>query len=248
MSQGDFDSYNFEPTYTRHLPNHRYFSQTGMDIYKRDHMSSLINFNRWYSRRTLFKTNFYFPLFATCLELWFSRLFYKYYHDEDRYKEFVYNVLKRGCAGLLEVPFAFNSLPQVNVKEFDVGSGAVSTEHKINPFLWDYEFVLNELNPVLEVLFDEVNEKHGKILSKCGINPLDYFLLKNKINKALDEIDDLDKLGKKLSYFNKNPFYPKKRTYIDLNDKKFFYAFIHFIFLSGAVTPPPSISFVVLLL
>lgn len=223
ISQGDFDSYDFIINYSRKIPARRYFKQSGMDIYKRDHISSLINFNRWYSRRVLFRSNFYFPLLATNLELWFSRIFDTYYHDQNQYKEFVYNVLKRGNPELLKIPFAFNFLPQTDVEEYNVVSGAVSTEHKTKPFLWDYDFVSTELYPILKKYFDENDEKHNHILSKNDVTPLDYFLLQKDIDKILEKNDDVEKITKKIKKIIDDPFYPKYRTYISLDSKKNFY-------------------------
>ena len=86
-SQGDFDSHDFVTYYKRSVNNVSVFYQTGMDVYKRDSMSSIINFNRWYSRRTLFKSNFYFPIFSSNYELWFSRLYDKHYKNQKYYTD-----------------------------------------------------------------------------------------------------------------------------------------------------------------
>ena len=218
-SQGDFDSNNFVTFYKRNINNVSSFHQTGMDVYKRDSMSSIINFNRWYSRRVLFKSNFYFPLFSSNFELWFSRLYDKHYKDQKQYTEFVYNVLKRLNPALLEIPFAFESLPQVEVEPLNY-NGYVNTQHKSQPFLWDYNFVYNELNPVLQPKFDEIDGEYDSILSKSGINSLDYFLLKDKITGILNNSKNINVKKKKLKALKDKSFYSKNRVYVDLEKAK----------------------------
>lgn len=217
-SQGDFDSHDFVTYYKRSVNNVSVFYQTGMDVYKRDSMSSIINFNRWYSRRTLFKSNFYFPIFSSNYELWFSRLYDKHYKNQKYYTEFVYNVLKRLNPDLLKIPFAFESLPQVDIEPFI--SDYTNTSHKAQPFLWDYNFVYNELKQVLQQRFDEVDNEYDSILSKSGINCLDYFLLKDRISKILNDSEENKNYKKKLRALKNKSFYPKNRVFIDLEKTK----------------------------
>lgn len=215
-SQGDFDSHDFITYYTREIKDQNSFFQNGMDVYKRDSMSSIINFNRWFSRRKLFESNFYFPLLSTNFELWFSRIFEKFHYGEDFYKEFVYHVLKKGEPKLLEIPFAFDSLPQLDIDEYK-SDDFTSTLHKLQDFLWDYEFVFKELDPLFKTKFDEVDSKNDFILSKNGINSLDYFLLKKEIDSLLsNKLGDIE-TSKKLHKYKNNSFYPLNRTYINLD-------------------------------
>lgn len=217
-SQGDFDSHDFLIFYERNINDTTSFYQNGMDVYKREEMASIINYNRWFSRRILCTGNFYFPLLSTNFELWFSRLYDKHHKGESHYKEFVYNVLKRANPELLEIPYAFDFLPQLDLEPFVV-EGYDSTLHKLCPFLWDYRFVYNELNPVLEERFEKVNGEHDSVLSDAGLNCLDYFLLKDRITGVLTKSDRKDHKKKLVSLKNK-AFYPKNRTYIDLEEFK----------------------------
>ena len=214
-SQGDFDSHDFVTYYTRDLNSKNSFFQNGMDVYKRDSMSSIINFNRWFSRRKLFDSSFYFPLLSTNLELWFSRIYEKFDDGNDLYKEFVYYVLKKGEPELLEIPFAFESLPQLNIEEYK-SEGYSSTLHKLQNFLWDYEFVYKELDPLFKIKFNKVDSQHEFILSKNGINSLDYFLLKDKIDSLLKDKSN-NGIDKKLRKYKNKSFYPLTRTYINLD-------------------------------
>lgn len=214
-SQGDFDSHDFVTYYTRKINTTNSFFQNGMDVYKRDSMSSIINFNRWFSRRKLFDSTFYFPLLSTNLELWFSRVYEKFDKEDDLYKEFVYYILKKGNPELLEIPFAYDSLPQLNIDEYKV-EGFNSTNHKLQNFLWDYEFVYKELDPVFKTQFYKVDSENDFILSKNGINSLDYFLLKNKIDSLLEKENTIN-VNKKLKKYKKDSFYPLTRSYINLD-------------------------------
>ena len=223
-SQGDFDSHDFVTQYSRQIENTDYFNQSGMDLYKRDTLSTIINFNRWYSRRTLFKTNFYFPLFGTNLELWFALIYKKHFPKKDYYTEFVYNVIKRGNPELLDIPFALKSLPQLDIAPFK-SENYTTTFHDPEPFLWDYEFVLTELAPILKTAFDEKNNEFDSILSESGLNPLDYFLLDKNINSILKKYtpEDFEKIKSKLISLKGNSFYPKCRTLlkIELDEKNY---------------------------
>lgn len=216
QSQGDFDSYDYITKYSREISKNDSFYQMGMNVYKRDDIYKINRFNRWLSRRTLFSSNFYFPLFSTDLESWFALLFNKHFPDQAQYKEFIYEVLRRVNPDLLQIPFAFESLPQVNLEEFTV-EGYISTRHQHEDFLWDYNFVLSELDPALKDKFMEINEKYDDALSKTGITPLDYLILQKDINRYLDNYSGLD-LHKKLLELNNNHFYPKYRDYLSLND------------------------------
>lgn len=211
ISQGDFDSHDYLEDYSRNVEKRDFFYQSGMDLYKRDRFSAVMNFNLWSSRRRMYLSNFYFPLFATNLEFAFSRIYDRFYHKKNHYDEFVYEILKMGNPDLLEIPFALKSLPQTDVPKFE-SEGYNTTSHKLEPFLWDYEFVLNRLGPALGEMFDEADTNH--VLSDNGFNCLDYFLLKKDIDKILDKDDAAKRLVKLMD----NAFYPKCRTYLQISD------------------------------
>ena len=122
-----------------------------------------MNISRWSSRRRLFSQDFYFPLFGTCLEILTSFLNEKY--SEFTYKEFIYNVLKRGNPKLLEIPFANDRLPQTDLEEFKV-EGYMDSRHKEEPFLWDYNFIHDRLDPLLRSQFISQDEENGNVMLK----------------------------------------------------------------------------------
>ncbi len=210
-SQGDYNSFNFEIKNTRKLNRSKSFHQSGMSLYKKEDVCQIINYNRWFSRRIFKKNNFYFPLLGTDYELMFSRLFYKYNSDTFNFREFVYNVLKRGEPRLLEIPFDHDKLPQVGLEEY-TGKSQVQ-HHKLEPFLWDYNFVYNELNPLFKDSFDKKDEEFDSILSESGINSLDYFILEESIIDILEKEDE--NIKSSLINLKINSYYPKHRCYID---------------------------------
>ena len=217
-SQGDWNSYDFIQ-YSRQLSNDNTLIALGMDTFKRQKIIETINFNRWFSRIILSNSNVYFPLFSTNYELWFSKLYNK--HTDNDYREFIYNTLKRGCPELLEIPFAFESLPQVEIEEYK-NEEYKSTAHQVEPFLWDYNFVLDSLSPLFEKIFTKIDKKYNNLLSQSGINSLDYFLLIEDIEKLINKNLNDTKLTKKLEKLKNNSYYPKYRTYINLNNKNNF--------------------------
>ena len=222
-SQGDFNSYDYVSYYSREIKNPHEFMQLGNDMYKREEIESIAKHNRWFSRRRLFESEFYFPLFSTSYELYIAMLNNKYHHGENYFKEFVYNVIKRCEPELLDIPFAYDCLPQTGVVEFK-SEDYVATVHKVKPFLWDYDFVLNELSCVFMSQFDRKDSESDNILSKLAINSLDYFILKEDIDKLLESssLNDVD-LKIKLLDLKDNAFYPKTRAFYDLNDSKNYY-------------------------
>ena len=217
IGQGDFDSHNSVREYSREYDNITEFYQHGVSAYKRVHFNYVMDMGRWLSRRLLYPQEFYFPLFATNLEIWSAFLCKKY--SEYSYKEFIYNVLKRIDEKLLEMPFALDSLPQTGVEEFKV-EGYVDSRHKQEPFLWDYNFVLDKLDPLLKEQFQKQDEKYNLLLSKSGINSLDYFILTKKIDKILSENESDEKIKQKLIRVKKKTFYPTHRDFIDLKKYK----------------------------
>lgn len=222
-SQGDFNSYDYITYYSREIKNPHEFLQLGNDLYKREDIASIAKQNRWSSRRRLFESDFYFPLFSTSYELYIAMLNRTYHSGENYYKDFVYNVIKRCEPELLDIPFAYDSLPQVDVGEFK-SEGYVATVHKVKPFLWDYDFVLNELDSLFKPQFDKKDSESDNILSNLSINSLDYFILKDEFDKLLNDCSDFDEGIKiRLLELKENAFYPKTRAYFDLNDSKNYY-------------------------
>ena len=222
-SQGDFNSYDYITYYSREIKNPNEFMQLGNDMYKREDMESIAKHNRWSSRRRLFESEFYFPLFSTSYELYIAMLNSKYHPGENYFKDFVYNVIRRCEPELLEIPFAYDSLPQTDVAEFR-SDDYVATIHKVNAFLWDYDFVLNELGSIFKQQFDKKDNESGNVLSKLEINSLDYFILRDDFDRLLDGANDIDDdLKIKLLEVKEKAFYPKTRAYYDLNDSKNYY-------------------------
>ena len=240
ISQGDFDSHDAVKDYSREYINPTEFHQYGNDLYKHDSIGAIMNISRWSSRRRLFYQEFYFPLFGTCLEIWVSFLNAKYSKLTD--KEFIYNVLKRGNPKLLEIPFANDKLPQTDLEEFKV-EGYLDSRHREEPFLWDYNFIQDKLAPLLEPQFINQNEENDHILSECGINSLDYFILKDKINKILEKDLEKEKKAKKLIKIRKNAFYPLKRDFIDLKKYKTIYHFNKLFILADCAAAADFNSF-----
>ena len=179
-------------------------------------------------------------MFGTCLEIWVSFLNAKY--SKLTYKEFIYNVLKRGNPKLLEIPFANDKLPQTDLEEFKV-EGYLDSRHREEPFLWDYNFIQDKLAPLLEPQFINQNEENDHILSECGINSLDYFILKDKINKILEKDLAKEKKAKKLIKIRKNAFYPLKRDFIDLKKYKTIYHFNKLFILADCAAAADFNSF-----
>ena len=62
---------------------------------------------------------------------------------DDSFKEFVYEILKHSELKLLDIPYARDSIPQINIKQylriFD------SKHHEKESFLWYYKFVNENL-------------------------------------------------------------------------------------------------------
>ena len=226
-THGEMSSYNAPETFSRDVSDVHEFFQHGNDLYKHETVNSIKILSRWSSRRRLYVLDFYFPLFGTQLEVWFARLYDKYHPGEDYNKEFIYNILKRGEPKLLEIPFAFDSLPQVDVEELEF-DGYYSTRHHEQPFLWDYQYVLDKLGPLFDDDFRKVDGEHENVLSKNGINSLDYFILKKKFDHVLSR--KANNMEEKLIEINDNAFYPKKREFVDLKElKTTFYTTTHIL-------------------
>lgn len=214
MSQGDFNSKDFVPNYDRHITDLEIIPQLGMDAFKRTTLDKLYSANRWFARRILFKRNFFFPLFFTSHETWFAFL-YEEIGEWDKFKEFVYEILKRSEPELLEIPFVGTSLPQVSVKPY---MGKMdSVHHAKEPFLWDYNFVKNNLKSLLDQ--NNLGIKGKLILQLFDLNELDYFL-----NKELSKIIELYRNNsislleciKKIRNESNSEKYPKTKIMINM--------------------------------
>ncbi|WP_156096047.1 hypothetical protein [Methanobacterium sp. SMA-27] len=158
--------------------------QQGMVAYRRTKIDSVIRDSIWTARRVHYYQNFTIPLFFTDCELWFGLLYGEVVADngkDDAYKEFVYEVLKRIEPRLLDIPFAGDSLPQVKVKPYLRIED--SKHHDREPFLWDYEYVKENLKPILTKNLDELDHTEKSFLKLAGLNELDYFF-----NKKISEI------------------------------------------------------------
>ena len=181
ISQGDFNSKDFVHNYDRHITDSETINLFGMDAFKRTTLDKLHSVNRWFARRTLFKRNFFFPLFFTSYEIWFAFL-YAEFGEWDQFKEFVYEILKRSEPKLLELPFVGASLPQVGVEPYM--NKLDSVHHQKESFLWDYNYVKDNLKLVLNQ--NDLGIKGRLLFKLLGLNELDYFL-----NKELRKIIEL---------------------------------------------------------
>jgi len=172
ISQGDFNSKDFVPSYNRKITNPAVLAQLGMDAFKRYTMDKIYSGNRWFARRILFHKNFFFPLFYTKYETWLAIIYGE--NGDEYFKEYIYEILKRSEPELLEIPFAGDSLPQVNIKPYLTKGD--TTYHEKEPFLWDYPYVRNNLKMILNRKFEEFGPKSRLFLKFLGFNELDYFL------------------------------------------------------------------------
>ncbi|AIS31505.1 hypothetical protein BRM9_0684 [Methanobacterium formicicum] len=182
MAQGDWNSKDFVIGYTRKISNFSVIAQLGMDAFKRYTIDKIYSGNRWFARRILFHKNFFFPLFFTEYETWFA-LLYAEHGDEDAFKEFVYEILKRSEPKLLTIPFVGDSLPQTDVEPYLTKLD--STHHEKDPFLWDYNYVNANLKQVLSKKFNEFDKFDRNFVKVLGLNELDYFL-NEEISKIIN--------------------------------------------------------------
>ena len=215
ISQGDFDSHDTVENYSRKYETSDSFYQHGFDFYKRGDFYSIMSSNRWFSRRKLFENEFIFPVFATNLEIWISFLCKKY--CEYEFEEFIYEVIKRLNPELLDIPFANKKLPQCDIEEF-VADGYTDSRHKEQPFLWDYDYVYDMLNPLFKQYYEKTENEKRNLLSQSNINSLDYIILKERIDKILLRNEDDKSLKKRLKRLKRNAFYPVSRQLIDLKE------------------------------
>lgn len=216
IAQGDFNSKNMVGDYNRRIKDPNIISQLGYDGYKRLTMDQSYSANRWKSRVVLSVKNFSFPLFFTKYESWFARLYNE--QGSEFFKEFVYEVLKRSEPELLDIPFAGNSLPYIDVEPH--GKWQDSKFHDREPFLWDYKFVRNNMKPAFIKKFDEDLGMKSKLIFKImGLNEFDYF-----INKELSSIVysyrrgeiSLSTCVKKLKDERFSKKYPRKKTNVEV--------------------------------
>lgn len=191
-AQGDWNSNDFVPFHERELAktispltgnvspaigvypvNESELYMLGTDAYKRTLLWKIVEANRWKARRTLFQGCFFLPLFLTKYDVWFS-LMYGAEKSKEYYKEFIYEILKRAKPELLDLPSVGDKLPRTEVEPYQ--ERIDSKYHEKEPFLWDYDLVINKIRPVFKKKFDELNQEEKSILKKTGLNELDYFL------------------------------------------------------------------------
>ena len=215
MGQGDFSSKDFASYYSRHIHLDTIY-QLGYDGYKRHNMKSIITANIWSARRMLFTQNFIFPLFFTDYDIWFALLYGEI--KQDSYKELVYEILKRSNPELLNIPFAGESLPQLEIEPYMRKTDSI--HHWKEPFLWDYQYVRKNLKPLL--IKNDLGKK-GRLLQKLlMLNELDYFL--NKQLSAKIELYRKNKISliqcvKDLIYEKRKSKYPKSKKLITMTQE-----------------------------
>lgn len=191
----------------------------GMDSFKRLTQDRIYASNRWYGRRVFSQSNFFFPLFSTIYENWFT-LLYAEKENKDYYKEFIYEILKRSEPKLLDIPSVGDSLPQVNVELFM--RIIDSKYHKKESFLWDYNYVRNNQKPVLIKKLKELNEDEKSFLELSGLNELDYFFnreIGNIIKLYNRNQINLKECFKKLFKERFSSKYPKNRSMMTMTKK-----------------------------
>jgi hypothetical protein len=214
MAQGDWNSKDFVIGYNRKISNFSVIAQLGMDAFKRYTIDKIYSGNRWFARRILFHKNFFFPLFFTEYETWFA-LLYAEQEDEDAFKEFVYEILKRSEPKLLTIPFAGDSLPQTDVEPYLTKLD--STHHEKDPFLWDYNYVNVNLKQVLSKKFNELDKSDRNFMKVIGLNELDYFI-NEEINKIINSYHEkqinLKECFKALLNERFSDKYPRKKSMI----------------------------------
>jgi hypothetical protein len=187
--------------------------QLGMDAFKKLDLSEILRTNRWYARRILFNQNFFFPLFNTDYEIWFGLLYGEM--GRDVYKEFIYEILLRTEPKLLKIPLAGDTIPQVNVKEYSTYRH--SKHHEREPFLWDYHLVMENLNHLLEIKYNQLDEKSILILKLVGLNEFDYFIntqIQNNISSNQRKQISLKECFKSLLKERFSNNYPKNKSSI----------------------------------
>lgn len=216
IAQGDFNSKNFVIGYNRKISNFSVITQLGMDAFKRCTMDRIYSFNQWFARRILFHKNFFFPLFFTEYEAWFA-LLYAEQDDDDAFKEFVYEILKRSEPKLLTVPFAGDSLPQTDVEPYLTKLD--STHHEKDPFLWDFDYVYEKLKHILGNKFNELDNFDQNIIKFIGLNELDYFI-NEEISKIIilyrEKQINQKECFKKLLNERFSDKYPRKKSMITM--------------------------------
>ena len=233
MAQGDWNSKDFVEYYQRKISsrssplkddkippaigaypvNESDLYQLGLSTYKRSNIEKTYITNRWTGRRILFNQNFYLPLFNTVYEFWFGLLYGKI--NNNAYKELIYEMLKRSEPELIEIPLVGDKLPQVDVEPYSHTMN--SKHHEREPFLWDYDFVMKNLKPVLSRKFDGLDNNIKSILKLVGLNELDYFIdieIQNSINSYQRKKIDLKEFFKALLKERFRSNLPKNKSLI----------------------------------
>lgn len=230
LSQGDYDSRDFAKSYDRKiLTSQKIINQRGLSGYKKGLMVHIHIANIWLSTALLSRNNFLLPLLFTDYEIWVAHIYSKILGSFVYYKEFVYHILKRGNPDLLEIPFAGDFLPEVDVKGIDQDN-FYATVHSRRPFYWDYDFILKNLGPSIRKYYDNLSKGQLNILKKAEINELDFVLLKDvkeDLESNRDEIDSKNKevinsLIDKFKKLKRDSLYPKNDTFIKANKGKDF--------------------------
>lgn len=225
LSQGDYDSRDFARYYDRKiLTSQNIINQRGLNSYKRGLMVHMHTADIWLATALVSRNNFILPLLFTDYEIWAAKIYSKILGSFVYYKEFVYYILKMGNPDLLEIPFAGDFLPQIDVKGIDQDN-RYATVHSRRPFYWDYDFILKNLGPSIREYYGDLSKGQLSILKEAGINELDFVLLKDimedlKTNR--DEIDNKDKevINNLISKFKKlkeESLYPKSDAFIKVN-------------------------------
>ena len=230
MGQGDYDSRDFARNYDRKiLTSEKIINHRGLSGYKKGLMVHMHIANIWLSSALLSRNNFFLPLLFTDYEIWVARIYADVLGSFVYYKEFVYHILKRGNPKLLEIPFAGDFLPQVDVKGIDQDDFQ-ATVHSKKPFYWDYDFVLQRLSPSIRQHYSYLSEGQLEILEDAGINELDFVLLK-QVKEDLEnnrkEIDGNDRevignLTNKFKKLKEESIYPKDDAFIKVKKGKDF--------------------------
>ena len=230
LGQGDYDSRDFARNYDRNILNSKnIINHRGLCGYKRGLMVHINIDNIWISSALLSRNNFLLPLLSTDYEIWVARIYSQVLGSFVYYKEFVYHIIKRGNPELLEIPFAGDFLPQVNVRGIDQDDFQ-ATVHSRKPFYWDYDFVLKSLRPCIMDYYDYLSKGQLQILDDADINELDFVLLKpvkEDLENNRKEIDSNDRevINSLIAKFKKlkdESLYPKNEAFIKASKGKNF--------------------------
>lgn len=230
LGQGDYDSRDFARNYDRKILNsEKIINQRGLSGYKKGLMVHIHIANIWLSSALLSRNNFLLPLLFTDYEIWVAHIYAEVLGSFVHYKEFVYHILKRGNPELLEIPFAGDFLPQVDVAGINQDDFQ-ATVHSRKPFYWDYDFILQRLKPSIRHFYKYFSDGQLKILDDAGINELDFVLLKpikedlenNRKEIDADNMEVIGNLTNKFTKLKEESLYPKGEAFIKASKGKDF--------------------------